>query len=340
MKRYGNLWDKIIDLENIKFAHKQARCGKAYYKEVKMVDADVDKYAKDIQLMLVNKTFTTSVYKIEDRFDGRKMRTIYKLPYYPDRIVQHALLNVIGPIIVNTFIRDSFQSIKNRGTHDGARRIKKLIRSDKCPKYALKIDIRKYYPSVNNNLMKQFVRKKIKDKGALWLIDDIIDSMNGLPIGNYTSQHFGNLYLNEFDWWMKQIIKPAGYFRYCDDIVVMANSTKELVKIKSEMSQKLNALGLEIKPNWNIYNIVKNGVDFIGFVFRPKDTRLRPSIARKFKVKCIKLKSMLTASNYLKYLNSLMAYKGWTNRINAKVLWRSNTTWFVKFFPKQLRKAL
>jgi RNA-directed DNA polymerase len=340
MKRHGNLWDKVIDIENIKFAHKQARRGKAYYAEVQMVDADIEKYAKEIQEMLVNKTFTTSQYEIEDRFDGRKMRTIYKLPYYPDRIVQHALLNIIGPIIVNSFIRDSFQSIEGRGTHDGAKRVKKLIRSENCPRYALKVDIKKYYPSVNNDLMKECVRRKIKDKDVLWLVDDIIDSMQGLPIGNYTSQHFGNLYLNKFDWWMKQIIKPIGYFRYCDDILVMANTTKELIKIKGQMLVKLFKLGLEIKPNWNIYDIYKNGVDFVGFVFRPNDTRLRPTIARKFKAKCIKLKSMLTPNNCLEYLSSLMAYKGWASRVNAKVLWRDHATWFVKFFPKQLRKAL
>ena len=100
--------------------------------------------------MLLNKTFTTSAYDVEDRFDGRKMRTIYKLPYYPDRIVQHAMLNIVGPILVKTFIRDTFQSIQGRGTHDAARRVKKLVRSENCPKYALKIDVRKYYPSANH----------------------------------------------------------------------------------------------------------------------------------------------------------------------------------------------
>jgi RNA-directed DNA polymerase len=97
MKRHGNLWDKITSLDNIKLAHAVARRGKAFYTEVKMVDADVEKYAKEVQTMLLNKTFTTSPYEVEDRFDGRKMRTIYKLPYYPDRIVQHAMLNIVGP---------------------------------------------------------------------------------------------------------------------------------------------------------------------------------------------------------------------------------------------------
>jgi RNA-directed DNA polymerase len=340
MKRHGNLWHKVIDIENIKFAHRQARRGKAYYTEVKMVDADLDRYALEVQKMLIEKTFTTSEYEIEDRSDGRKMRTIYKLPYYPDRIVQHALLNIVGPIIVNTFIRDSFQSIVGRGTHDAARRVKRLIRSENCPKYALKIDVAKYYPSVNNELMKKTVRKKIKDKDVLWLIDNIIDSTQGLPIGNYTSQHLGNLYLNEFDWWVKQQIKPLGYFRYCDDILIFANSTEELLVIKEKMIDRLNDLKLLVKPNWNIYDVHKNGIDFVGFVFTPKRTRLRPGIVVKFKAKCSDLKRTLTKENCLQYLSSLMAYKGWANKVNAKKLWRKHTNWFVKFFPKQLRSAL
>lgn len=340
MKRYGNLWDKITDIENIKLAHKQAKRGKAYYSEVKMVDGDIDKYAKEIQEMLVKKTFTTSKYKITDRFDGRKNRTIYKLPYYPDRIVQHALLNIVGPILVKSFIRDSFQSITGRGTHDGAKRVQKLVNSSECPRYALKIDIKKYYPSVNNDLMKSAIRRKIKDKDVLWLIDNIIDSVNGLPIGNYTSQHFGNMYLNQFDWWMKQRIKPLGYFRYCDDILVFADTTQDLVIIKNEMIKKINDLQLTVKSNWNIYDVHKNGIDFVGYVFKPDAIRLRNKITFKFKEQCKRLKAIITKDNKMGYLSNLMAYKGWVKLANAKMLWRKHMQYFAKFFPKQLKGAI
>lgn len=330
MKRYGNLWHKIIDIENIKHAHQQARRGKAFYSEVKMVDADVDKYALEIQQMLINNTFTTSPYEIESRFDGRKMREIYKLPYYPDRIVQHALLNVVGELLTNTLIRDTFQSIKGRGTHDAARRVKGVIRSEDCPKYALKIDIKKYYPSVNNDLLKQMVRKKIKCPETLRLIDDVINSTKGLPIGNYTSQIFGNLYLNEFDWMVKQKIKPKGYFRYCDDIVVLANTVPDLLSVKIIMVKALNKLGLGIKPSWIISDIKKDGLDFVGFLFRPHYTKLRKSIVKNFKANCKNPKN----------LNSLMAYKGWVRCCNAKNLWRKHTEVIRHVYPIQLRKPL
>lgn len=338
MKRHGDLWEKIIDLENIKFAHQQARKGKSYYKEVQRIDKNIDMYAYEIQQMLINKTFTTSEYRVEEKFDGRKNRTIYKLPYYPDRIVQHALLNVVGPIITNTFIRDTFQSIKGRGTKDAAERVKKLIRSNQCPRYALKIDVEKFYPSVNNEIMKQFIRRKIKDKNVLWLIDDIIDSIDGLPIGNYTSQHFGNLYLSSIDWWMKQVIKPAGYFRYCDDVLIFNNSTKDLIKIKNMIVGKMNDIRLSIKANWTIYNVPRNGVNFVGFIFKSDKTLLRKSIVTRFKNLCTKLHSDKVVST--NSLSSLMAYKGWVKLSNSKELWRKYTAPLVTVYPKQLRCAI
>lgn len=334
MKRHGKLWGQIVDLDNIKAAHNAARRGKAYYTEVKMVDADVDRYAKEIQSMLVNKTFRTSEYQIEQRSDGRKIRTIHKLPYYPDRIVQHALLNIIGPILTASFIRDSFQSIVGRGTSDAMRRVRSLV-SEQKPKFALKVDVEKYYPSIDNCILKQEIRRKIKCADTLWLIDDIVDSAVGLPIGNYTSQHFGNLYLNRFDWWMKQKVKPVGYFRYCDDIVVAGNSRHDLVKLRQEISSKLHGLGLKVKPTWFIYNVAAQGIDFVGYVFRHQTTRLRASIADKFKSACKRIKSP-TDSNRSK----IMAYKGWCRSVNAKMLWRRNTRPLSSLFSKQLRHGI
>lgn len=334
MKRYGNLWEKITSLENIKAAHVAARKGKSYYTEVQMVNKDLEKYAKEIQSALINKTFTTSPYVVSMRSDGRKVRTIHKLPYYPDRIVQHALLNVIGPILTKCFIRDSFQSIVGRGTYDAMQRVKKLIRSKK-PKYALKIDIEKYYPSVNNDKLKVEVRRKIKCENTLWLIDNIIDSAKGLPIGNYTSQHFGNLYLNKFDWWIKQCVKPIGYFRYCDDIVVMENSRYGLVQLCKQMICKLKAIDLKTKSNWNIYNLVCHGLNFVGYMFFPNKTKLRPSIAKQFKQTC---KDVRVGSD--KNRSKLMAYKGWCRPVNAKLLWRTNTKKLFHLFPKQLRYGI
>lgn len=338
MKRTGNLWDKITAWDNIMLAHKQARRGKAFYTEVKMVDADPEYFINIIQHLLISKQFRTSKYDIEDRFDGRKMRTIYKLPYFPDRIVQHALLNVIGPLLVSGFIRDTFQSIKGRGTSDAARRIKRLIRSDDPPKYALKLDVKKYYPSVDNEILKSEVRRKIKCKDTLWLIENIIDSIDGLPIGNYTSQHLGNLYLSRFDWWVKQELKPRGYFRYCDDLVFLDDTSAKLMYFKRLVEEKLKALKLCIKKSWNIYKISKDGVDFVGYVFRPEHTRLRRSIAKNFKRTCDRLAGYKQMPDNA--MSSIMSYKGWVKQASAKQLWRKHTKPLRGKFPHQLRGAV
>lgn len=338
MKRYGNLFERITNIDNIKLAHKQARRGKAFYAEVKMVDKDIDKHCFAIQKMLIDKTFTTSPYEIEERFDGRKMRTIYKLPYYSDRIVQHALLNVTGKIFTSSFIRDTYQSIIGRGTSDAMRRVMKVVRSDKCPNYALKIDIEKYYPSVDNDKLKLMIRSKIKCTQTLWLFDNIIDSIKGLPIGNYTSQHLGNLYLNNFDWWVKQEVKPAGYFRYCDDIVFMSDSKAKLLAYKVRAVATLKLLGLNIKNTWNIYNIKKHGLDFVGYVFTPYSTRLRTSIKMKFKTACKTVKKR--SGNQDGDLSRIMAYKGWCKPCSAKMLWRTHTLPLRNLYPKQLRGAI
>jgi RNA-directed DNA polymerase len=341
MKRFGNLWEKIVDIDNIKLAHQFAKKGKSFYTEVKMVESDVDKYCKQIQKMLVNKTFTTSKYDIESRHDGRKERLIYKLPYFPDRIVQHALLNVVGSIFVRSFIRDSFQSIKGRGTYDAMQRVKQLVRSKDCPPYALKMDVKKYYPSVNNDLLKAMIRRKIKCQDTLWLIDNIVDSTKGLPIGNYTSQHFGNLYLNALDWHVKQHIKPRGYFRYCDDIVVFGNTVNELLQTKHRIQDCLHMIRLKVKPNWSITNVVKNGIDFVGYRFYPQCTRLRKTIATGLKKTCRFLRIRISTFDKKVALSKLMAYKGWVGTSNAKQLWRKNLSPdLVSTFPKQLRGAV
>jgi hypothetical protein len=334
MKRHGNLWDEITSLKNIAKAHKLARRGKSFYSEVKMVDSNPDVFFIDIQHILVSKQFTTSAYEIEQRFDGKKVRTIYKLPYYPDRIVQHALLNVIGPIITKSFIRDTFQSIVGRGTSDAMRRVRKLV-IEKTPRFALKVDIEKYYPSINNEIMKAEIRKKFKCVDTLWLIDDIIDSTKGLPIGNYTSQHFGNLYLNEFDWWMKQQIKPDGYFRYCDDMVFMSDSKMYLMNLCKKIVLKLSSINLKIKPTWCIYDVARQGANFVGFVFSHKLTKIRKSIAVKFKIACKQVKESTVFTR-----SKIMAYKGWCRPVNAKMLWRRNTQRLGHLFPKQLRCAI
>lgn len=274
---------------------------------------------------LINFRFTTSEYEVFDKFDGRKMRTLYKLPYYPDRIVQHALINVCGPIWERSMIRDTFQSLKGRGTSDARKRVQKAIKGNNGL-YALKFDISKFYPSVDNDILKSIVRKKIKCPNTLWLIDDIIDSEKGIPIGNYTSQFWGNLYLTPFDWWVVQKLKPRNYFRYCDDIVLIGNSSREMHELKkkcfSALKEKYN---LEIKDNWQVFPIDKRFLDFCGYVFGPKCLKLRRSIVKNFKTKTKRILGSHKRMMPAKIANCVGSYWGWCKHTQAKKLFRQRT---------------
>ena len=129
MKRYGNLFHKITDIENIKLAHKNASKGKGKYKEVKMVNSDIDYYCNQIKEMLDNKTFKNSPYTMMKKNDKGKIREIHKLPYYPDRIIHHAIMQVLEPIWKKTLIPNTYQSIKGRGIHKTKRDMQRDIKS-------------------------------------------------------------------------------------------------------------------------------------------------------------------------------------------------------------------
>ena len=176
MKRYGNLFEQIIDINNLLLAHSNARKNKTFYKEVKMVDGNPKYYCQEIQKMLINKTYKVSNYEVFEKIDKGKTRLISKLPYYPDRIIQWAVLQIIGPIFEKMFIYDTYSSIPNRGIHFGLKRVKEALKDEYNTKYCLKLDIKQYYPSINHKILKDKLRRKFKDKDLLWLLDLIIDS--------------------------------------------------------------------------------------------------------------------------------------------------------------------
>lgn len=326
MKRHGNIWQKICSKEALKSAHEAAKRGKSHYREVKWVDANEDEALEAIYRSLVNKTYTTSPYQIEERFDGRKMRVIHKLPYYPDRIVQHALVSACEDMWKSSFIRDTFQSITGRGTHDARKRVQSCVRRSEGL-FALKFDVKKYYPSVNNEILKSKIRLSIKCKDTLWLIDNIIDSCEGLPIGNYTSQYFGNIYLNDFDWWVKQTLKPIGYFRYCDDLVVLGCSAGQCHNYRDLIFDKLNEeYRLTIKPDWQVFPVDARGIDFVGFVFKPDSTRLRRTIANGVKRKAKAIKRSRRNMSPYQIANGAGSYWGWCKHGGAKSLWARHMT--------------
>lgn len=324
MKRYGNLYEKIYSLENIRLAHKNARKGKTFYKEVQMIDADPETYFMRIHNMLKNKTFKNSKYVVFKRnFDGKE-REIFKLPYFPDRIIHHCIMQILEPIWAKTLIRDTYSSIKGRGVHDGVKRVKEAMKDVDNTEYCLKIDVRKFYPSVDHTILKKIIRQKIKDQDVLWLLDEIIDSTSGIPIGNYLSQYFGNLYLSGLDHYAKEILHVHLYFRYCDDIVILHKDKSILHHLLESIDGYLKGeLYLSLKDNYQIFPVDERLVDFLGYRFGHGFTLTRKRIVTKFKRKAIELMSnSISLVRKHNLFSSLMSYIGWLVHADSMNLMR------------------
>lgn len=324
MKRYGYLYEKIYDMDNLILAHHNARKGKGWYHEVKMVDANPEYYLTKLQEMLINKTYRTSEYETFIKKDSGKEREIFKLPYFPDRICQWAIMQVIEPYLLRNFTKDTYSAIPGRGIHQCLNRLKYALNHD-VPEsqYCLKLDCKKFYPSINHTILKEKYRRLFKDDDLLWLLDEIIDSTpgdTGIPIGNYISQYSGNFYLSEFDHWIKEVKKVKYYFRYMDDIVILGRSKEELHQLKREIEEYLWVkLKLKIKENWQVFPTYVRGIDFVGYRVFMNYSLLRKSTCKQFKRKMTALNKKRIEGKQLNYSEwcSINSYKGWLIHCNS-----------------------
>lgn len=316
MKRLGNVYHKIWDIENLRLAHINARKGKSHYKEVKMVNENVDYYLYKIQEQLKNKTYKTSKYVHSIINDKGKEREISKLPYYPDRIVHWAIMLQIENTFIKNFIEDTYASLPNRGTHKVIKKIDRALKDKEKTKYTLKLDIKKFFPNIDKEILKSLLRKKFKDKDLLWLLDEIIDSSEkGLPIGNYISQYLSNFYLSYFDHWVKEDLRIKHYYRYMDDIIILESNKFTLRLYKLHIDHYLKTkLKLKIKPNWQIFPTFVRGIDFLGYRLFGDYTLLRKKISNSIKKKINRIKKDGVKRNDL---NSVMSYMGWLEHCNA-----------------------
>ncbi|MFK5952475.1 MAG: reverse transcriptase/maturase family protein [Desulfobacterium sp.] len=322
MKRYGNLYSKISDLKNIEHAHHRARKGKRHYNAVKNIDSNSKKYFQGLHEIFANNEYRTSEYQVMTKNTSGKTRVIYKLPYYPDRIAHHCIMNILEPIWESVLIRDTYSSIKGRGIHDGVARVKGFLSDVPGTQYCLKIDVKKFYPSIDHKILKDIIRKKIKCAKTLSLLDEIIESTPGVPIGNYLSQYFGNLYLAYFDHWCKEILKIQYYARYCDDVVIFGPDKPGLHVVLKTIVEYLRCnLKLELNKNYQIFPTAVRGVDFLGYRFFGDYTLIRKGIASRFKRQMLKIDHGNAHMKPLQCRSSVMSYKGWFAHADSHRLW-------------------
>jgi retron-type reverse transcriptase len=319
MKRLGNLYDRIISLDNLRLADDRARKGKARSYGVIYHDRNREANLIALHESLKNQSFRTSKYYIFKIYEPKE-REIFRLPYYPDRIVHHAVMNILEPVWVSVFTGNTYSCIKGRGIHAAAKSVRHALRSDHVgTKYCLKIDIRKFYPSIDHDILKTIVRRKIKDTRLLWLLDEIIDSVpSGIPIGNYLSQYFANLYLTYFDHWLKERKRVKYYWRYADDIVVLASTKEELHSILRDMRVYLrDNLKLRIKRNYQVFPVEARGIDFVGYVFRHTHTLLRKGIKQRLFRRVAALRRRKAMPTRKQYKQQLASWWGWLKYCNS-----------------------
>ena len=305
MKRVNNIFDNIVDINNIIKAHYNAKKGKSHYEDVKMFDENPYVYAQKIRDMLINGSWMPAVSEKFKRVENGKEREITNIRYFPDRVIHHAIMQIVEPVFQKVYIKDTYQSIKGRGLHKGVRRVKSWMKDEENTEYCLKIDIKKFYPSLKQHIIKRIYRKKIKCKNTLTLLDKLIDSDDGLPIGYYSSQCLGNFVLSYLDHFVKSL-GAKYYIRYADDIVILHKSKKFLHFLREKMSSYLvNVLELKMKKNYQVFPTGKRGLDFLGYRFFRKHILVRKSIVKKMK------RAFKGDIKSLGEISRVMSYLGW-----------------------------
>lgn len=318
MKRHGNLFSQIVDMENIEEAYRKARRGKTWQDKVKKIDEVKDEKLKELRQSLIDGTFTTSSYRIKTIYEPKE-RQIFILPFYPDRVVQHALMNVVSPIWDKMMIKDSYACRQGKGQHKGSLRCMQFVRRNK---WVYQFDISKFYPSINHNVLMEIIQRKIKDKRVLELFNDIITSIDGetnVPIGNYTSQWFGNLYMNEVDTLVKHKLHVRDYIRYCDDFLLFGNDKEALKQYATTIERFINdRLKLRLSKK-NLFPTA-HGVDFLGYRHFPNGKILvRKNTAKRIKKR---MKSLLWQLEHRKIteeqaLGKTASAYGWLKHANT-----------------------
>lgn len=300
MKRISYVWSDIISFDNLLLAYHKARKGKRSRNDVALFGLDLEKELFQLQDELKEKSYRPGAYRIFTIYE-RKPRQISAAPFR-DRIVHHALLNIVEPLLDKRFIFDSYACRNGKGVHRAVKRYQQWARRYS---YALKLDISRYFPSIDHIILKQQLACHIKDPHVLWLFDLIIDHSPGfpseqlvyfpdddlftplerrcgMPIGNLTSQFLANFYLDNFDHYIKQSLKVKAYLRYVDDMVLLSDSKSQLHDWRQAIEEKLIGLRLRMHPKKINIFLTSAGVDILGYLVFPGYRLLRNDNGHRF----------------------------------------------------------
>ena len=296
MKRYNNVYQRILEPEALQNAYKISRRNKEPWVTA-MVDSDPEYYLSLLLYLLINEEFRTSEYEVFFKHDSGKLRKIANLPYFPDRIAQCVyVLEIIEPIWLPVFIETTYSAIPGRGQTPALLKLHDYLMDDpEGTAYVVKLDIKKYFESIDKEILKEIYARKIKDERALNFAYEIIDSWQdtGIPIGNYTSQYFGNIYLCYFDHWVKEVLGVKYYLRYMDDMIILVESKERGWEIYRAIDEYLRVnLKVTLKPA-QPHLVEDRGVDFVGYRSFHNYTLVRNKNKRKIKHKSLRIQQKL-----------------------------------------------
>jgi retron-type reverse transcriptase len=286
MKRHGYLWPQLISFPNLLRAARQAERGKRFRPDVARFHFNLERELGALHEELRTYTYRPGPYRSFTIWEPKE-RLISAAPYR-DRVVHHALCNVLEPIFERCFSFDSYACRKGKGTHAAVRRCQEFARRYR---YVFKADIRKFFPSIDHALLQAAIATKVKDPEVLWLTALVLAHSNpqeavqdwfagdelfapterrrGLPIGNQTSQFFANVYLDPLDHFVKDRLRLPGYVRYVDDFLVFADDKHQLAGVRHNLSHFLERLRLRLHPTKSTIFPTSQGIAFLGYrVFR------------------------------------------------------------------------
>jgi RNA-directed DNA polymerase len=293
-RSYGNLYASLTAFENLYAAYRKAAKGKRGHAAVATFEFDLERNLCELQDDLETQAYRPGPY-YSFHIRDPKRRLISAAPFR-DRVVHHALCNVIEPIFEQTFIGDSYANRIGKGTHRALKRAQEFARHYR---YVLQCDIEQFFPSVDHANLRSVLARKLADPQVMWLVDRILASgvgilaeeytmvyfpgddlfaverPRGLPIGNLTSQFWANVYLNELDQFVKRVLHCPAYLRYVDDFLLFGDDKKQLWDWKEAICERLAALRLTMHQRESTVYPARDGIPFLGFRVYPDHRRLK-----------------------------------------------------------------
>lgn len=332
MKRYGNLWAKICDRSNVELAAELAVKGKRRTKARELFLQDREHRIDEILKSLQNETYKFSPLHSFKVFEPKE-RHIHSPQFYPDKILHHAIMNVVKPLFLEKMTADTYGSIKGRGVKLAATKIQKVM-YEHPDWYFLQIDARHFYQSIDHDVCKHLVRRVIKCPQTLRMLDAIIDvHSEGLAIGVYPSQYLANLMLSPVDHWAKEVLRTPYYFRYMDDVILIVRDKMAAHTALNGLKEQFSKLKLAMKENWRIAP-VECGIDFIGYKFYPTHTALRKRLKKRMQRRVRQLERKEVSDEDFKRLTA--SYFGWCKHADCRNLLRKTFGQRITLYEKNM----